>query len=170
MLVYNFWESSIVLYKVCQNKNRLKNVFGFFRRAKTSVNKQRINATPLRLKFRSEYFGNVPKKVQFLIKFSVKFRFWGCGQAHANKESALPAWKSIQAANITKQNISLCTFLFILELLNCYLIGERKDHTYSRYPAGKRAENVCNLQCFATEVLVPENPWKPNIPRKIKRQ
>ena len=113
-----------------------------------------------------------PRKSSFYqVFYKIPLLRMGTGPCQQRiRGSALPAWKSIKAANITKQNISLCTFLFILELLNCYLIGERKDHTYSWYPAGKRAENVCNLQCFATEVLVSENPWKPNFPRKIKRQ
>lgn len=46
MLVYNVWESSTILHKVCQNQNwRTENVFGFFRRKEKSANELNITLT-----------------------------------------------------------------------------------------------------------------------------
>lgn len=93
--VYNFWESSTVLYKVCQNKNRLKTCLGSFEERKKSVNKhkQRINLTLPRLKFRSE-FSRKSSLDQVFCKIPL------LRQRIRGSERALLTWKSNQAANI----------------------------------------------------------------------
>ena len=106
-------------------------MFGFFRRAKKGVNKhrQRINLTLPRLKFTSEHFCTAPKKVQFLSSFLSNSAFEDVDRVDRLMPTQnLRQCPSSQAANITKQNIGICTFLFILVVK--LLLNWRKKGPY----------------------------------------